>query len=231
MIVFRPLRAARSLSKSGVRSNRFVFPVRTGRRSAERGSRLRSRSTRQHVLSDGSEHAPQRRIAASTPTLAGTLPLRGTKGAGNKGKLSGKVKLNGKTHEIDFWAAQGIYVLHADFRAVYVGKADAKRLGPRLKDHLTDRFASRWDMFSWFSLSTIVTTYKGVRAPGERQVTAKTLTDTLEALAILVADPALNRKRESLPSAAQAGQVKSLHPQTVRQHLEDILQKLKDGSA
>ena len=42
----------------------------------------------------------------------------GTKGAGNKGKLSGKVKLNGKTHLIDFWEAQGIYVLHADFRAV-----------------------------------------------------------------------------------------------------------------
>ena len=155
----------------------------------------------------------------------------GKKGAGNKGKLSGKVKLKGKTHQIDFWEAQGIYVLHADFKAVYVGKADANRLGPRLRDHLTDRFAGRWDMFSWFSLSTIATTYKGVRAPGERQVAAKTLADTLEALAILIADPALNRRRENLPSAAQAEQVKSPHPQTVRRYLEDILQKLEDGSA
>ena len=111
-----------------------------------------------------------------------------------------------------------------------VGKADANRLGPRLRDHLTDRFAGRWDMFSWFSLSTIATTYKGVRAPGERKVAAKTLADTLEALAILIADPALNRKRENLPSAAQAEQVKSPHPQTVRRYLEDILQKLEDGS-
>ena len=86
-------------------------------------------------------------------------------------------------------------------------------------------------MFSLFSLSTMATTYKGVRAPGERQVAAKTLTDTLEALAILVADPALNRKRESLPSAAQAEQVKSPHPRTVRRYLEDILQKLENGSA
>lgn len=153
----------------------------------------------------------------------------GKQGPGNRGTLKGKIKRNRRTHTIDFWEAQGLYVLHADFKAVYVGKADSKRLGPRLRDHLVDRFAGRWDMFSWFSLSTVAITHHGVRAPGVRQIEAKTLNDTLEALAILVADPALNRKRETLPSALQAEQVKSPRPRTVRRYLEDILQKLDDA--
>ena len=52
----------------------------------------------------------------------------GKRGAGNKGNLKGKIKRNGHTHTIDFWEAQGLYVLHADFKAIYVGKADSKRL-------------------------------------------------------------------------------------------------------
>jgi hypothetical protein len=96
----------------------------------------------------------------------------GKRGAGNKGNLKGKIKRNGHTYTIDFWEAQGLYVLHADFKAIYVGKADSKRLGPRLRDHLVDRFARRWDMVSWFSLSTVAITHKGVRAPGVRQIEA-----------------------------------------------------------
>ncbi len=155
----------------------------------------------------------------------------GTRGAGNKGKLQGKVRRKGKTHTIDFWEAQGVYVLHADFKAVYVGKADSKRMGPRLRDHLTDRFAGRWDMFSWFGLSTVATGKGRVRDPGARQVQPKTITDTLEALAILIADPALNRKRETLPAALQAEQVKSPHPKTIRRYLEDILKRLNEQDA
>ena len=78
-------------------------------------------------------------------------------------------------------------------------------------------------MFSWFSLSTVATTQNRVRAPGMRQVRPKTITDTLEALAILIADPALNRKRETLPGALHAEQVKNPHPKTIRRYLEDIL--------
>ncbi|MEO8501196.1 MAG: hypothetical protein ABI565_09800 [Vicinamibacteria bacterium] len=151
----------------------------------------------------------------------------GKVGAGNKGALQGRIKRKGKTHTIDFWDAQGVYVLHADFKAVYVGKADSRHLGPRVRDHLTDRFAGRWDMFSWFCLSTVATVEGRVRAPGKRQVEPATITNTLEALAILIADPALNRKRETLPAALHAEQVKSPHPQTIRNYLEDILKRLK----
>ena len=47
----------------------------------------------------------------------------GKQGPGNKGQLLGKVQRKGKTHKVNFWDAKGIYVLHADFKAVYVGKA------------------------------------------------------------------------------------------------------------
>lgn len=150
----------------------------------------------------------------------------GKRGPGNRGKLLGKVRRKNRTHEIDFWNAKGIYVLHADFTAVYVGKADSVRLGPRLHNHLTDRFAGRWDMFSWFGTSTVATVEERVRDPGKRSVEPGTVINTLEALAILIADPPLNRKRETVPRAFQAEQVKSPHPKTVRRYLEDILAAL-----
>lgn len=155
----------------------------------------------------------------------------GSKGAGNKGQLQGKVRRKRKTRTIDFWETQGVYVLHADFKTVYVGKADSRRLGPRLRDHLTDRFAGRWDMFSWFGLSTVAAGEERVREPGVRQVQPKIIIDTLEALAILIADPALNRKRETLPAALQAEQVKSPRPRTIRRYLEDILKRLNEQDA
>jgi hypothetical protein len=149
----------------------------------------------------------------------------GAKGAGNRGELNGRLTVAGKKKTVNFWDAKGIYVLHDEFKTVYVGKAFARTLGPRLRDHLTDRFAGRWDMFSWFSLSSVT---KGgvVRDPGQRQVGPEIVNDTLEALAILVADPALNRKRESIPSGLDAEQVKNPHPKTIRHYLESILAKL-----
>ncbi len=152
----------------------------------------------------------------------------GQPGAGNKGTLAGKVKVSGRTYSIDFWNAYGIYVLHQDFRAIYVGKAAETRLGSRVRNHLADRFAGRWDMFSWFSLSKINVTTRRVSNPGTRQVSEKTVNDTLEAISILIADPPLNRKRESIPSALEARQEKSPHPHTMRHYLETIIAKLSE---
>jgi len=151
----------------------------------------------------------------------------GSKGPGNKGTLSGKVKINGKTLTVDMWEAKALYVLSEEFRCVYVGQAFDRPLGPRLRDHLTDRFAGRWDMFSWFSISNITKTGK-ISFPGQRQVSPAIVMDTLEALAILVADPALNRKRESIPSGIEVIQAKSQHPKTVRHYLETILSRLDE---
>ena len=152
----------------------------------------------------------------------------GTPGAGNQGNLIGRVKSGAHTYSIDFWNAYGVYVLHHEFNAVYVGKAAATRLGARLRNHLTDRHAGRWDMFSWFSLSKIRITQRDVSDPGTRYLSQGTVNDTLEALAILIADPKLNRRREALPSAVRALQVASPHPRTIRSYLERILETLED---
>jgi hypothetical protein len=90
---------------------------------------------------------------------------------GNRGELFGTVRIGNAQYKIDFWDVYGVYVLLENFRAVYVGKASRKLLGPRLRDHLTDRFAGRWDMFSWFALSSVRKVQRNVRKPGKRQVT------------------------------------------------------------
>ena len=144
------------------------------------------------------------------------------------GVVSGKVNKDGKAYEIDFWNAYGIYVLHNEFRPIYVGKAATNRLGARLREHLTDRHAGRWDMFSWFSLSGVNTTSKNVRKPGIRQVKESTVASTLEALSILITDPPMNRKRESIPAALEAKQMTNPYPRTVRNYLEQILARMDE---
>ena len=145
---------------------------------------------------------------------------------GNQGKLEGNIKKDNKTYLINFWEAKGIYVLHSDFRAIYVGKAFGTSIGKRLRDHLTDRLAGRWDMFSGYSVSSPRTTQLDVAQPGQRQVNPDTVVSTLEALAILVADPSLNRKRESLQDAFEAFQPDNANPRMIRSYLEEILEKL-----
>jgi hypothetical protein len=150
----------------------------------------------------------------------------GRRGRGNRGALLGEVKRDNKSMQIDFWNCKGIYVLYDSFSAIYVGKTVDRAMGKRIRDHLTDRHAGRWDMFSWYSVSAPRFTEGDVRAPGQGQYNPEQIIETLEALAILIADPRLNRKRESLSGAYEATQVGSAHPQTIRHYLETILSKL-----
>lgn len=150
----------------------------------------------------------------------------GSRGAGNQGKLPGSVPTEPGKCTIDFWKAVGIYVLIDEFKPVYIGKAVSTRLGPRLRNHLSDRFAGRWNMFSWYTQSTINTTSGTLRIPGQRQLRPETVTDTMEALAILMVDPPLNRKRETIPNAFLVDQVAQPFPKTIRNYLEEISKKL-----
>jgi hypothetical protein len=149
----------------------------------------------------------------------------GTRGRGNRGQLLGRASIGARTVTCDVWSQRGIYTLHDDFRLVYVGKTEDQDLGKRLRDHLTDRFAGRWDMFCWYGLSQINRTGT-LRRHGQRQVPPKTVIQTLESIAILVSDPPLNRKREKLPGARRVEQLKSPHPHTIRHYLEQILERL-----
>lgn len=151
----------------------------------------------------------------------------GKKGPGNKGSLVGKAKVNSATYTIDFWDQVGIYVLHDEFRTVYVGKAMDQALGKRLRDHLTDRFAGRWDMFSWYGLKGLTKTGKLRKKAGMKNVQAPGIATTLEAFGILLTDAPLNRKREKLPSAIQVDQGKAPHPYTIRHYLEKLVEHHK----
>lgn len=154
-------------------------------------------------------------------------------GDGNKGSLIGKVKAeSGKTVVLDFWDARGVYALYDNFRLVYVGEAFrgvTGCLGKRLRDHLTDRFAGRWDMFSWFSTSSM--RERTLRAPGSRQVSPDAVIDTLEAFAIVLANPPLNRRYNQMPKARAVEQGKSPHPHTIRHYLETIIKRLDGAGA
>jgi hypothetical protein len=151
----------------------------------------------------------------------------GTRGAGNKGTLPGRGDWGQRRIDIDSWDQHGIYVLHDEFKCVYVGQTANQFLGKRLRDHLTDRFAGRWNMFSWYGVDSI---RKGgtLRPAGTRQVAPTTLIATIEAMGILIADPPLNRRRETLERAILIEQKKSSRPHTVRHYLEELLSVSKD---
>lgn len=145
----------------------------------------------------------------------------GKQGPGNQGQLLGSGKWGTKTIDIDSWQQHGIYVLHDEFKCVYVGQTCGQFLGKRLRDHLTDRFAGRWDMFSWYGIDA-VRSAGTLRRAGARQVPPDELIRTIEALGILIADPPLNRKRESLRKAILVEQQTNPHPHTIRHYLQAL---------
>ncbi len=126
--------------------------------------------------------------------------------------------------ENNFWSAKGIYVLYADFKPIYVGKAlaDSSGIGKRLCDHLSDRLVARWDMFSWYSLSKPSKTRSTLNLAGGRKLSTKEMVETLEAITILITDPPLNRKRESLTGAIEVEQVGG-QLRTIRSYLEELV--------
>lgn len=154
----------------------------------------------------------------------------GKVGAGNQGSLLGKIKTGRENKEVNFWDCQGIYVLMDGFNVVYVGKAFSTSMGKRLRDHLSDRLAGRWDMFSWYSTSNYRKTTNDIKDAGGRITKPETIINTLEALAILIADPRLNRRRESIPDAVEVLQSESVHPKTIRSYLRQILETLDKSS-
>jgi hypothetical protein len=98
----------------------------------------------------------------------------------------------------DIWNQRGIYALYKDFRVVYVGQADSRGIGVRLCEHRTDRFAERWDSFSFFGICGVD---RNGRATSARQVTVPptSLIRSLELIAILLSDAPLNRARGKFP--------------------------------
>lgn len=79
-------------------------------------------------------------------------------GQGKRGafRLLGRRGINRPNLRIsDFRHQQGIYILYGDYGPYYVGLTKRQGLGKRLKDHLTDGHAEKWDRFSWFGFCAV----------------------------------------------------------------------------
>jgi hypothetical protein len=146
----------------------------------------------------------------------------GKPGRGLKGKLEGWIGRQRDPVSVDVWDQRGIYVLQHDWRVVYVGKTGETALGGRLRNHLTDRHAGRWDSFSWYGV-------KGVTAEGllskqaiRKNVPTADVIAAFEALLIAVTDPPGNRRRESIPGADLIRQSGRERPRPLRGLLEDL---------
>jgi hypothetical protein len=155
----------------------------------------------------------------------------GERGVGNRGRLEGRIRKRASNSswpavDVDMWGQSGIYVLYENFRPAYIGQAN-NSIGQRLKDHLTDRHAGRWDMFSWFGVKIVKQDGSLRNAPLGRGIDVETLIKTMESLGIAMLDPPMNRRHESIPGADLVEQRAQAGPATVRHYLETILKKLE----
>jgi len=115
-----------------------------------------------------------------------------------KARLAGKRRSAKTKGEVDFWKQTGIYALYADYRLIYVGQgglSDKSYLGTRLKKHLTDDFAGRWNTFSWFGLQVVKRTDNTLGKRTKFSVGSRAhLANVLEGIIIEVAEPPMNRQ-------------------------------------
>lgn len=79
------------------------------------------------------------------------------KGAKGSFRLLGRQGANRPGRRLaDFRHQQGIYILYNNHGPYYVGLTKKQGLGKRLKDHLTDGHAEKWNRFSWFGFCTVL---------------------------------------------------------------------------
>jgi hypothetical protein len=146
----------------------------------------------------------------------------------NSWKLLGTRSKSKKGPDLDVYEERGVYVLYNDYLPVYVGKAFRQSIGYRLQLHRESRRkGSRWDSFSWFGL-------RGFKSGDELRSLSKVpsvrpeaLIETLEALLIVVIDPKLNSRRETLKGAIPLYQSETDRPKDTDQRLIDIESKLE----
>lgn len=120
---------------------------------------------------------------------------------GNAGHLKGCGPIgSAKKNQIvaDFREQIGIYILYDDSRHVYAGQAGNGNndLYSRLKNHLTDHLAGRWDRFSWFGVRNVNKDGSLSKQQGElnRILKASEILNLIEGLLINTLEPSLNKR-------------------------------------
>jgi predicted GIY-YIG superfamily endonuclease len=139
---------------------------------------------------------------------------------GRRGEKKPKLQL------ANFRSQSGLYILYGDYGPYYVGKAD--RLGRRLKQHLNDRHAGKWNRFSWFGFRPVLTSRNAKGLNRLKELKQKTLGTTpqaiaeLEALLIRALGLENNYAKMSFPGADRWKQVRL---DDVDMYLEKVVQK------
>ncbi len=110
---------------------------------------------------------------------------------GAKPKMAG-IQKNGSVM-VDFCDQIGIYLLYDGREVIYVGRTDKRRLGTRILEHTKDRFAARWDRFSWFGLLPVRDNGTFDELPVD--FPSQKMPATLEAVLIEAMEPRQNRRR------------------------------------
>lgn len=137
-------------------------------------------------------------------------------GQGNRDefRLLGRIGQNRPRIKVaDFRRQQGIYILFDEYGPAYVGLAKGERLGARLREHLEDQHAEKWDRFSWFGFNEVgsIPDKHGVLSLNQprHDVTDDTSTTIgdLEALLIAAMGPKLNLRMESFKNAKKWEQI------------------------
>lgn len=167
----------------------------------------------------------------------------GTKGKGNQGHLCGSAVLDGtkllteadeeetstnrERIQVDFAKQRGIYVLYRGYQPIYIGQAGGRNdqtLHGRLKQHLTDHLADRWDSFSWFGVLGVDTKEKKLAA--FEDVTIKNPTDLLnhvEGILIEVSEGLLNKQGAKWDGGVKFSQIRDERlGKTTEQMIEDL---------
>ena len=127
----------------------------------------------------------------------------GAPGPGRAGYLLGTSVRGDVSNAIDFRDQRGIYALYSEFDLVYVGQTGGgvNRLLLRLRAHLSDHLAERWDRFSWFGTRWV--TAAGALSADAINANTPTVTalKIMEAVAIAISEPRLNLRRGDWNSA------------------------------
>lgn len=87
-------------------------------------------------------------------------------------------------------AQVGVYLLLKSDKVIYAGQTTA--LFERLKDHRRNRFALRWDRFSWFGLREVRD--DGSLSPVQANYDSESVVDALEGVLMETFEPYQNRR-------------------------------------
>ena len=127
------------------------------------------------------------------------------------GKILGARSQAANARTVDFRLQRGIYALYADYELIYIGQTGAgdDRLFNRLKRHLADHLAERWNRFSWFGTQWVTKSHELSSDTASINETMASALNKLEAICIAVSEPRLNLQRGRWGEATQYYQVKA----------------------